>query len=143
VSVAPRRPTTRNTKGEPFTVRFDREAQRAIEDEALLSPRRVGERLARHGYDVLCVAGDEALRGATDEDVLRFAAAEGRVLVTRNARDFAPLARDWADTGRRHAGVLLIRSRETDEFGTLVEEIAAALAAVGDQESWVDPTRAV
>jgi predicted nuclease of predicted toxin-antitoxin system len=107
------------------------------------SPKRVGDRLARHGHDVLCVAADEALRGSTDEDVLRFAAADGRVLVTRNARDFAPLARDWVDTGQRHAGILLVWSRGTDEFGTLVEEIRAALEAVGDQQAWADTTRAL
>ncbi len=115
---------------------------RVLLDEQF-SPRRVGEPLACDGHDVLCVAADDALRGSTDEDVLRFAATEGRVLVTRNARDFAPLARDWADTGQPHAGILLVWSRGTDEFGTLVDEIAAALAAVGGQEAWVDLTRAL
>ncbi|HEX2304609.1 MAG TPA: DUF5615 family PIN-like protein [Gaiella sp.] len=115
---------------------------RILLDEQL-SPRRVGDRLAELGHDVLCVADDAALRGATDENVLLFAAADGRVLVTRNARDFAPLARAWADTGRPHAGHLFVWSRETDEFGSLVDEISEALAAVGDQDVWVDLTRSL
>jgi hypothetical protein len=75
--------------------------------------------------------------------VLRFAAAGGRVLVTRNARDVAPPARDWADTEQRHPGILLVWSRETDELGTLVDEITVALDAVGDQQAWADTTRAL
>lgn len=115
---------------------------RVLLDEQL-SPRRVGEVLSEHGHHVRCVAAEPALAGLTDDEVLAAAAADSRVLVTRNARDFVPIARDWADTGRPHAGLLVIWSRGTDEFGSLVEEIAAALDAVGDQDAWVDQTRSL
>lgn len=62
-----------------------------------LSPRRVGEALARRGHDVRCVAAEPALSGLTDEEVLMAATDDGRALVTRNARDFVPIARDWAE----------------------------------------------
>jgi hypothetical protein len=115
---------------------------RVMLDEQL-SPRRIGAALARYGHDVRCVAAEPALAGLTDEEVLEHAAADDRLLVTRNARDFVPIARDWADAERRHAGLLVIWSRETDEFGSLVEEIDAALAAVGDHAAWVDATRSL
>lgn len=108
-----------------------------------LSPRRVGDALARRGHDVLCVAAEPALAGLADEEVLERATATGRVLVTRNARDFVPIARDWADADRRHAGLLVIWSRDTDEFGALVDVIAGALDAIGDQEAWVGQTRSL
>lgn len=115
---------------------------RILLDEQL-SPRRVGEPLAAAGHDVLCAATEPAVRGLPDGELLTFAAAQGRVVVTRNARDFVTLARDWADARRPHAGILVIWSRDTDEFGSLVDEILAALAAVGDQDAWVDLTRSL
>lgn len=106
-----------------------------------LSPARVGSRLERLGHDVLCAAADESFRGSTDADLLEVAALTGRVLVTRNARDFVPLTRDWADTGRPHAGVLVVWSRTADEFGSLPDDISEALSAVGGQDAWTGLTR--
>lgn len=58
--------------------------------------------------------------------------------VTRNAKDFDRITRAWASRERRHAGVLLIWTRETDEFGSLVEEILVALERRGDEADWTD-----
>lgn len=115
---------------------------RILLDEQL-SPRRVGERIARRGHDVVCVAADATLQGLTDGELIAFASEDGRLLVTRNARDYVPLTREWASAGRRHAGLLLVWSRDTDEFGSLVREIVAALEAVGDQKAWRNVTRSL
>ena len=112
---------------------------RILLDEQL-SPRYIGEPLAARGHDVVCIAGNPALESSRDDAVLAFAAESGRILVTRNSRDFAALARVWAARGRTHAGVLLVWSLETHEFGALVDEIAAILASRGDQEAWADVT---
>lgn len=112
---------------------------RILLDEQL-SPRYVAEPLAARGHDVVCIAGDPALESSTDNAVLAFAAESGRILVTRNSRDFAPLARVWAARGRNHAGVLLVWSIETHEFGRLVDEIAGMLAAIGYQDAWANLT---
>lgn len=45
--------------------------------------------------------------GASDEDQLRYATAEGRVLVTFDRRDFIILAQQWASVHRHHAGLIL------------------------------------
>jgi hypothetical protein len=47
-------------------------------------------------------------RGYTDPDQLRFAASEGRALVTRNRDDFIRLTISWFQTGELHAGVLIV-----------------------------------
>ena len=39
---------------------------------------------------------------------MNLATAQGRVLVTANARDFASLHREWLMQGRSHAGLLVV-----------------------------------
>jgi predicted nuclease of predicted toxin-antitoxin system len=103
-----------------------------------LSPRRVGGRLTAEGHDVLAIAAVPAYAGLPDEQVLELAAAEERVLITRNAKDFDRITRAWASRERRHAGVLLVWTRETDEFGSLVADILETLENVGAQGAWAD-----
>lgn len=103
-----------------------------------LSPRRVGNPLAKRGHDVVATAALPAYAGLTDEELLERATAEDRIVVTRNGKDFERIARRWASTGRQHAGILLIWTRRTDEFGTLVREIQLQLDAVPDQSAWRD-----
>jgi predicted nuclease of predicted toxin-antitoxin system len=110
--------------------------------DAHLSPRRVGARLGEAGHDVLAIAEVPAFAALADEQVLELAAAEGRVLVTRNAKDFDRITRRWASLERRHAGVLLIWTRETDEFGSLVEDIARTLESV-PEDTWPDLVLAI
>lgn len=111
--------------------------------DAHFSPRRVGERLAAAGHDVLAIAEVPAHAGLPDAQVLELAAAETRVLVTRNAKDFDRMTRRWASRDQRHAGVLLVWTRETDEFGSLVAEILAMLESVGEHYAWVDLVLAI
>lgn len=111
--------------------------------DAHFSPRRVGGRLSAAGHDVLAIAEIPTHAGLPDEQVLALAAAEGRVLVTRNAKDFDRITRRWASREQAHAGVLLIWTRETDELGSLVTEILATLESVGEQDVWVDLVLAI
>ena len=48
------------------------------------------------------------LGGTGDPEVLRYARSEGRVLLTRNYRDFAPLVERWAAAREDFPGVLFI-----------------------------------
>lgn len=78
--------------------------------------------------DVVAVTERTDLRGAADADLLVWAAGEGRALVTENVRDFAPLAQEWAVTGRDHAGIVFTNprrfARATKAYpGTLVEAL--------------------
>jgi predicted nuclease of predicted toxin-antitoxin system len=62
--------------------------------------------LRDRGLDAVCPS-EIGRRGVTDEEHLRFATAEGRVLVTFNVRDFVILARRFAAEGREHAGIVV------------------------------------
>jgi hypothetical protein len=67
-------------------------------------PRRLAEQLRADGYDVVAVVELPDLIGRPDLEVAHFALEQGRVLVTENAVDYAPL--DAAE----HAGLLLVNA---------------------------------
>ena len=111
--------------------------------DANLSPRRIGGPLARRGHDVFSLASDVALGALDDPQVLELAAEQARVLVTRNARDFAPLLREWAEAGRHHAGCILIWTLAHHEFGAIIRGVARLLDDRPDAEHWGDLTVAL
>lgn len=63
--------------------------------------------LRRRGIDV-AHAGETRVADRDDVAVLLFAVEEGRILVTRNYRDFAPLVEAFAREGRSFPGVLFL-----------------------------------
>jgi predicted nuclease of predicted toxin-antitoxin system len=106
--------------------------------DAHISGRTVGKVLIEGGHDVRSLDSEPELEGLSDPEVLEMAAAEGRVLVTANIRDFAPLLRQWAGESRSHAGVILVPSSVRNEaFGVLISGVEETLADIG-QEEWVD-----
>jgi len=106
--------------------------------DANLSPKRIGSVLERSGHDVLCLAADPALGALDDPDVLELASDEGRVLITRNSRDFPPLLRQWNEAGRHHAGCILIWSLAHNEFGAIVHGVTWLLGQYPDFQLWQD-----
>lgn len=111
--------------------------------DANLSPKRVGAVLERDGHDVLSLASDAVLGALDDPHVLELAAAERRILVTRNSRDFAPLLREWAEAGRHHAGCILIWTLAHHEFAKIVRSVGRCIDLRPDPAAWVDLTIAV
>jgi Domain of unknown function (DUF5615) len=106
--------------------------------DAHISGRTVGKSLVEGGYDVRALDPDPDLEGLSDPEVLQLGAAEGRVLVTANIRDFEPLLREWAGEGRSNAGVILVPSSVKNEaFGVLSSGLEETLADT-DQEEWID-----
>ncbi len=60
----------------------------------------------RRGFDV--VSAYEVGNGhLLDADQLAHAAGQGKVILTHNARDFAPLFDEWWEASRPHAGILV------------------------------------
>jgi hypothetical protein len=87
-------------------------------------PLPVVEELRRSGHDVLTVADTgRAGQKMSDEDVLEFAVADGRAVLTFNRRHFFRLHRQRAG----HAGI--IACTYDPDFVALAERIDAALAA--------------
>jgi hypothetical protein len=72
---------------------------------------RAAERLAESGHDVVAAARAPAVATMSDEDLLRHATSEGRVLVTENVADFARIIQLWASTGEQHAGIVFTSPR--------------------------------
>jgi predicted nuclease of predicted toxin-antitoxin system len=76
--------------------------------------------LRAHGHDVTYVA--ETIAGATDEQVLRAAANEGRILITQDQDFGALVVRD----SKPHAGIVLVRipDNRRDEKARRIVELA-------------------
>jgi hypothetical protein len=104
--------------------------------DANLSPARIGAPLRERGHDVRALAAEPELEGLADELVLEFAARDGRILVTRNGRDFAPICRAWAEAGRQHAGVMLVWRFSTRQFGEIVEGVSDWLEQIPAESDW-------
>ena len=111
--------------------------------DANLSPKRIGRPLEQRGHDVLSLASDAALGALDDPLVLELAAAEARILITRNSRDFAPLLREWAEAGRQHAGCILIWTLGHHEFGPIVRRVTELLEDRPSDRDWIDLTVAL
>lgn len=106
--------------------------------DAHISGRTVGKALIEDDHDVRALDSEIELEGLSDPEVLELAAAEGRVLVTANIRDFEPLLREWADESRSHAGVILVPSSVRNEaFGVLISGVEKKLADT-TQEEWTN-----
>jgi predicted nuclease of predicted toxin-antitoxin system len=108
--------------------------------DANLSPRGVAAKLREAGHDVLALAEDAPFERLPDPQVLELAASEQRVLITRNSRDFAPLARQWAEAGRSHAGIILIWTLDHSQFAEIRAGVERQLRQRPSQEQWRDIT---
>jgi predicted nuclease of predicted toxin-antitoxin system len=104
--------------------------------DANLSPRGVATPLRSAGHDILSLAADPAFEGLDDPLVLELAATEQRILVTRNSRDFAPLAREWAEASRPHAGLILIWTLDHSQFAAIIAGVKRYLERWPEQEQW-------
>lgn len=78
-------------------------------------PLTVAAVLQARGID--CVTTRDAGNlGCTDEAQLTFATSQGRAIFTFNHKDFLLLARQWHDTGRSHAGIILSKELATSDL---------------------------
>ncbi len=80
------------------------------------------------GLDVVTVHAI-GRRGFSDEEQLRFATAEQRVLLTRNRNDFIRLTVSFFQTSELHAGILIVPHSLPNH---LPERIAHALRRWAD-----------
>jgi hypothetical protein len=111
--------------------------------DANLSPQRIGGPLRDGGHDVLTLAENASYEGLADPLVLELAASQQRILVTRNSRDFAPLARHWAEAQRTHAGMILIWTLDHNEFGAIIAQVQTMLEQRPAHEQWLDLVLAI
>ena len=81
---------------------------------------------------------EPALEGLDDDEVLRLAATEQRILVTHNVADFPRILRDWAAAQRSHPGVILVYGIDHSEFGLIARGIERWLELRPAQADWSD-----
>jgi len=99
------------------------------------------QRLRDLGHDVLAASDDARLAGLEDDELLRAATGDGRVVVTENARDFDRIVRTWAARGEHHAGVVFTSPRRFHRGSNAYpDNLVTALTALLDQppESTLD-----
>jgi len=85
-------------------------------------------RSREYGVDVLHV-GEVGLSGADDPAIFHWAIREGRVIVTRNYRDFAPLVEALARKGDPFPGVLFYPSSKAhSDVGAHVQALLGWMA---------------
>lgn len=106
--------------------------KRLLLDEML--PATICDQLPE--LDVVAVSADPAVRGASDAEVLEFATAQDRILVTGNIRDFVPLSARWLAQGRIPVGMLLISSKSCPQVLARTGRIVDALRARAEGGNW-------
>jgi Domain of unknown function (DUF5615) len=108
--------------------------------DAHISGPRIARALREAGHDVRAADEERELDGLTDEQLLSIAAAEERIFVTFDVKDFPVIARRWAEAGRTHAGCAIVVGIDHGEFGAILDTIARELAARPDEADWTDLT---
>jgi hypothetical protein len=73
--------------------------------------RVAAERLRASGYDLQAAFDHPELAVLADQELLRRASADGRAVVTENAKDFDRIVRSWTATGEHHGGVVFTSPR--------------------------------
>jgi hypothetical protein len=118
----------------------------AVALDEMFAPE-IAAALVKRGHDVIAVAADPGLVGLPDEQLLEWATAQGRCLVTENVRDFEVLRRASAAQGKAHAGLLYSGPRRFPRdrrfAGTLIlaldQLIATGQLPALDQLAWLPP----
>jgi hypothetical protein len=106
--------------------------------DEMLSPR-IAEQLVAVGYDVLAISAVPELRGTPDADVLDLAAKQGRVLITANIKDFAPVNAAWAAQGRTHPGMVFVSAKRFPAGRDRIGRLSAALRQRCVEGRWPAP----
>ncbi|HZD24589.1 MAG TPA: DUF5615 family PIN-like protein [Acidimicrobiia bacterium] len=106
--------------------------------DAYVSGRVIGRELRKRGHDVLSMADSPALEGLAEIKILEMAATEGRILVTFDVKDFAPLLRMWAEEEWSHSGVIFVHGLDHKNFGRFLEMLNRLFEDRPHQQDWTN-----
>jgi predicted nuclease of predicted toxin-antitoxin system len=107
----------------------------------------VATTLRDRGYDVLAVADQVELRALSDEEMVNWAAQQGRHILTENVKDFAPLLHRAEESGQPATPLLFTSSRTFPRSrrnpGPMIDALDAWLrtsdAIQRPAEDWLTP----
>jgi predicted nuclease of predicted toxin-antitoxin system len=71
----------------------------------------LAELVSAKGY-VALTTRDAGNRSRPDDEQLMFATSRGMAIVTHNFSDYAALSKEYANTGKRHCGIILTSRRD-------------------------------
>jgi hypothetical protein len=74
--------------------------------------------------------------GLPDDEVLRLAAADNRILITHDVNTFPALLREFAERGEQHAGAIIIAAIHSRDFDLIARAAQTRLAHYPHQEQW-------
>jgi predicted nuclease of predicted toxin-antitoxin system len=103
----------------------------------------IAQQLRTKGHDVTSVVGQPALAGLTDDQVLAYATAEGRILVTANIKDFMPLDGRYRAAGQAHPGLILVSTKTFPQSRGFTTAITAALETLLSDGSKMQPGQVI
>lgn len=101
-----------------------------------VSGPRVGARLVERGHDVRALNQEPQHAGLADDEVLRLATSEHRIVITHDVNTFPPQLRDFAERGETHAGAIVLVAIRSRDFDLIVRAVAAWLERYPRQEQW-------
>ena len=99
----------------------------------------IAQQLRAKGYDVISVVADPALVGLLDDQILAYATAEGRALVTANIKDFIPLDTRYRAADQSHAGLILVSTKTFPQNRGFPSAVATALAVLLSGTAKIQP----
>jgi predicted nuclease of predicted toxin-antitoxin system len=99
----------------------------------------IAQQLRTEGYDVVSVVAHPALVGLPDDQILAYATAEGRALVTASIKDFMPLDSRYRAAGQAHPGLILVSTKTFPQNHGFTTAITAALEALLSGTDKVQP----
>jgi hypothetical protein len=85
--------------------------------DAHISGPRIARVLREREHDVRAADEERELDGLEDEQLLELAAADGRLMITFDVKDFTVIARRWAEAGRVTPGLGIVVGIDHGEFG--------------------------
>lgn len=107
----------------------------------------IARELRRRGHEAVSVVEREDLVERPDHELLTQAGSERLAVVTKNARDFVPLARRAAASGASHYGIVLSSPRAMPRSAGTIGVFVGALEllllehpaddALSDQVRWL------
>jgi Domain of unknown function (DUF5615) len=101
----------------------------------------IAQQLRAKGYDVISVVADPALIGRPDDQILAYATAEGRAVVTANIKDFVPLDGRFRAAGQSHAGLILVSTKAFPQNRDFPSAITASLAMLLSDTAKIQPSQ--
>jgi hypothetical protein len=70
------------------------------------------------------------------DEVLRLAAADGRIVVTHDVDTFPALLREFAERGDRHAGAIMVVAIRSRDFDLIARAVEVRLDRYPRPEQW-------